>query len=180
MDGLASSQECPLQRSPPPPRPLIPPRAGRHRSIMLGEPAQSGDLEVGPGVFIPPAAIRFQFARSGGPGGQNVNKLNTKAELWINPHDLRGMHSEAVGRLRHLAGKRLTKEGEIHIVAETARPQEQNRSAVMEKLRDLIVAALHRPKPRRKTKPSRAAKERRLETKKRRGAIKAKRQSPLD
>ena len=150
---------------------------------MAEAPSQSGqggDLEVGPGVFLSAAAMRFQFARSGGPGGQNVNKLNTKAELWMRPEDLRGMHPEAVGRLRHLAGKRLTKEGEIHIVAETARTQEGNRAAVLEKLRELIVAAQHRPKVRRKTKPSRGAKERRLDSKKRRGEIKAKRRSPFN
>jgi len=150
---------------------------------MAEAPSQSGqggDLEVGPGVFLSAAAMRFQFARSGGPGGQNVNKLNTKAELWVGPEDLRGMHPEAVGRLRNLAGRRLTKEGEIHIVAETARTQEGNRAAVLEKLRELIVAAMHRPKVRRKTKPSRGAKERRLDSKKRRGEIKAKRRSPFD
>ena len=150
---------------------------------MAEAPSQSGqggDLEVGPGVFLSAAAMRFQFARSGGPGGQNVNKLNTKAELWMRPEDLRGMHPEAVGRLRHLAGKRLTKEGEIHIVAETARTQEGNRAAVLEKLRELIVAAQHRPKVRRKTKPSRGARERRLDSKKRRGEIKAKRRSPFN
>jgi ribosome-associated protein len=147
---------------------------------MVDEAGQSGDLEVGPGISISSAAIRFQFARSGGPGGQNVNKLNTKAELWVRPEDLRGIHPEAVGRLRHLAGKRLTKDGEIHIVAETARTQEGNRSAVMEKLRELIVAAIHRPKIRKKTKPGRAAKERRLESKKRRGDIKAKRRNQFE
>jgi ribosome-associated protein len=149
---------------------------------MVDEPSQNsgGDVEVGPGVFLSSAAMRFQFARSGGPGGQNVNKLNTKAELWVNPAALRGMHAEAVERLRRLAGKRLTKEGEIHIVAETARTQEQNRSAVMEKLRELVVAAVHRPKVRRKTRPSRAAKERRIVEKKKRGETKARRQRPLD
>src|SRR6266487_2737908 len=110
---------------------------------MAEAPSQSGqggDLEVGPGVFLSSAGMRFQFARSGGPGGQNVNKLNTKAELWVRPQELRGMHPGAVGRLRALAGKGLTKGGEIHIVAETARTQEGNRGAVMEKLIELIVA----------------------------------------
>jgi ribosome-associated protein len=147
---------------------------------MVDEPSQSGDLQVGPGVYLPVGAMRFQFARSGGPGGQNVNKLNTKAELWVRPQDLKGLHPEAAGRLCALAGRRLTREGEIHIVAETARTQEQNRAAVLEKLRELVVAAMHRPKVRRKTRPSRAAKERRLESKKRRGEIKAKRKSPFD
>jgi ribosome-associated protein len=147
---------------------------------MVNESGQGGDVEVGPGIFLPSWAMRFQFARSGGPGGQNVNKLNTKAELWVRPENLRGMHPEVVRRLRDLAGKRLTKEGEIHIVAETARTQERNRAAVLEKLRELVVAAMHRPKIRRKTKPSRGAKERRLDSKKRRGEIKARRRGPLD
>jgi ribosome-associated protein len=141
---------------------------------------QGGDLEVGPGVYLNSAGMRFQFARSGGPGGQNVNKLNTKAELWVRPEDLRGLHPEAVGRLRALAGRRLTKAGEIHIVAETERTQEANKAGVMEKLRELIVAAQHRPKARRKTRPSRASKERRLVAKKKRGEIKAKRRGPID
>ena len=72
---------------------------------MINEFAHTGDLEVGPGVFISSSAMRFQFARSGGPGGQNVNKLNTKAEVWVRPESLLGMHPEAVGRLRALAGK---------------------------------------------------------------------------
>lgn len=150
---------------------------------MVDESSQSaagGDIEVGPGVFLSASAMRFQFARSGGPGGQNVNKLNTKAELWVRPEDLRGMHPEAVGRLRNLAGKRLTKEGEIHIAAETARTQEGNRAAVLERLRELIVAAKHRPKIRRKTKPSKAARERRFQEKKKRGETKARRSGPIE
>ena len=139
-----------------------------------------GDVEVGPGVYLSSSAMRFQFARSGGPGGQNVNKLNTKAELWVRPEDLRGMHPEAVGRLRDLAGRKLTKAGEIHLVAETERTQEGNRGEVMERLRELIVRAMHRPKIRRKTKPTKGSKERRLEGKKRRGAIKARRRGPLE
>src|SRR5882672_8620486 len=139
-----------------------------------------GDVEVGPGVYLSRSAMRFGFARSGGPGGQNVNKLNTKAELWVRPEDLRGMHPEAVGRLRVLAGKRLTKAGEIHLVAEVARTQEGNRAEVMERLRELIVRAMHRPRIRRKTKPTKGSKERRLEGKKRRGVIKARRRDVLD
>lgn len=135
---------------------------------------------MGPGVFLPSWAMRFQFARSGGPGGQNVNKLNTKAELWVRPENLRGMHPEALERLRHLAGKRMTREGEIHIVAETARTQERNRAAVVEKLRELIVAAVHRPKVRKKTRPGKAAKERRFQDKKKRGLVKARRRGALD
>ena|SRR5687768_4603074 len=131
------------------------------------------DIELAPGVFAPDDAVRLQFARSGGPGGQNVNKLNSKAELWVRLTAMRGLSHGALARLRHLAGKRVTAEGEIHLSSETERGQEGNRAAVMDRLREMIVRAKVEPKVRRKTKPSRAAKARRLEQKKRRGEIKS-------
>jgi len=132
-------------------------------------------LEVAPGVHVTPSALRFQFARSGGPGGQNVNKLNTKAELWVPVSALLGLSDRAAARLRRLAGRRLTQNDELHLTAETERTQEGNRSAVMERLRHLLLQALHEPKPRRKTKPSRASKQRRLDAKKRRSQVKSRR-----
>src|SRR6187401_2535636 len=103
--------------------------------------------ELVPGVRIPESAMRFQFARSGGPGGQNVNKLNTKAELWVPLTAITGLSDRAAARLRRLAGRRLTQAGELHLAAETERTQEGNRSAVMERLRHLLLQALHEPKP---------------------------------
>jgi ribosome-associated protein len=135
--------------------------------------AGAGGMELAPGVFAPPGAVRFQFARSGGPGGQNVNKLNTKAELWVRVDALGGLSAPARNRLRQFAGRRLTGAGEIHLASETERGQEGNRSAVLERLRELILRAQVEPKTRRKTRPSRAAKRRRLDAKKRRGQIKA-------
>jgi ribosome-associated protein len=132
----------------------------------------AGD-EIIPGVRIPESAMRFQYARSGGPGGQNVNKLNTKAELWVPLAAISGLSGRAMARLRAMAGKRLTGAGEILITAETERSQERNRAAVLDRLRALLAAAAHEPKPRRKTKPSRAAKRRRLEAKKQRSQIKS-------
>ncbi len=137
-------------------------------------------MELAPGVYAPPAAVRFQFARSGGPGGQNVNKLNTKAELWVRLDAITGLSLGALARLRHAAGRRVTAEGEIHIVSETERRQEANRAAVLDRLRELIVRAKVEPKVRRKSKPSRAAKARRVDEKKRRGAIKSLRRSSRD
>lgn len=143
----------------------------------MPEPSDSG-AQLAPGVWAPAGAVRFQFARAGGPGGQNVNKLNTKAELWVQVDQLRGLHPEAVVRLKALAGWRLTQAGEIHISAETSRSQEANRADALERLRELLVAAMRRPKPRRATRPSRAARQRRLEGKKRRSAVKAGRRGP--
>jgi len=117
--------------------------------------------------------MRFQYARSGGPGGQNVNKLNTKAELWVPVDAIAGLSERAVQRLKQMAGKRLTAAGEIHITSETERSQEGNRQAVLDRFRALLAAAAHEPKRRRKTKPSRAARQRRLESKRRRSEIKS-------
>jgi ribosome-associated protein len=136
-----------------------------------------GGIEVAPGVRVAETAMRFQFARSGGPGGQNVNKLNTKAELWIPLNALHGLSHRALDRLRTLAGRRLTTSDELHLTAETERSQESNRAAVLDRLRELIVQAKHEPKPRKKTKPSYGAKQRRLASKKRRGELKAARRA---
>jgi ribosome-associated protein len=139
--------------------------------------AESSPDEILPGVRIPDSAMRFQFARSGGPGGQNVNKLNTKAELWVPLTAIVGLSERAAERLRAMAGKRLTGAGEIHITSETERTQEGNRAAVLDRLRALLAAAVHEPKRRRKTKPSRASKRRRLESKKHKSEIKSGRRS---
>ena len=133
--------------------------------------------EIIPGVRVPESAMRFQFARSGGPGGQNVNKLNTKAELWVPIAALHGMTHRALDRLRALAGRRLTGAGEIHLTAETERTQEGNRSAVLDRLRQLLSECRREPKPRKKTKPSYGAKQRRLKSKKHRGEITASRRA---
>ena len=132
-------------------------------------------MELAPGITAPASAVRWQFARSSGPGGQNVNKVNTKAELWVPVGSISGMTFRAISRLRALAGRRLTIADEIHIAADTERTQESNRAAALQRLRELLIAAAHEPKPRRKTRPSRAAKQRRLDSKRRRSQIKANR-----
>ena len=137
-------------------------------------------MEVAPGVIAPTGAVRFQFARSGGPGGQNVNKLNTKAELWVKVDSLLGLRPSAIERLKRSAGRRLTASGELHLVSESERGQEGNRAAVLERLRQMIVVARVEPKIRRKTKPSRTQKAKRLEQKKRRSDVKSMRRRSFD
>ncbi len=132
---------------------------------------------MAPGVVAPPGLLRLQYSRGGGPGGQNVNKLNTKAELWVHVESLVGLRAGAKVRLRVLAGSRLTLADEIHLSADAQRSQEANRQSVLERLRELIVQAKVEPKIRRKTKPSKAAKQRRLEHKRRRSRIKAHRRA---
>jgi ribosome-associated protein len=130
-------------------------------------------VELAPGVHAPQSALRWQFARSSGPGGQNVNKVNTKAEVWVPLDSIRGLTDRARGRLTRLAGRRLTGAGEIHVASDTERTQEGNRAAALGRLRELLVEAMHEPKRRRKTRPSKASRERRLESKKRRSEIKS-------
>src|SRR2546423_712766 len=117
-------------------------------------PAPPADaIDLAPGVKVGESLLRFQYARSRGPGGQNVNKVNTKAELWAPLAAIWGLSPRAADRLRDIAGKRVTSEGEIHLAADSERSQEQNRDAVMERLRAMIRAAVFEPKARRKTKP---------------------------
>jgi ribosome-associated protein len=138
------------------------------------QPALEG-VELAPRVTAPASAMRWQYARSSGPGGQNVNKVNTKAELWVPVIALMGLSGRATDRLRTLAGKRLTSLDELHVSSDTERTQEGNRTAVLQRLRELLVEAMHEPKPRRKSKPSRAARQRRLDSKRHRSETKARR-----
>ena len=135
----------------------------------------SPGVELAPGVFAPESAMRFQYARSSGPGGQNVNKVNTKAEVWVIGAAITGLTEAARSRLQQMAGRRWTAAGEIHIASDTERRQELNRGEVLARLRELLLQAIHEPKKRRKTKPSKAAKRRRIEGKRHRGQIKAQR-----
>ena len=141
-------------------------------------PSPSG-VELAPRVSAPQSALRWQFARSSGPGGQNVNKVNTKAELWVAVDAIVGLTDRARARLQQMAGKRLTAGGEIHVSSDTERTQEANRSAALERLRELLIRAIHEPKPRRKTRPTRASKQRRLESKRRRSQVKAHRRGDI-
>ena len=137
-------------------------------------------IELGPKVWTDREQLRFGFSRSSGPGGQNVNKVNTKTELRIALAALHGMSDRAATRLRTLAGRRLTAEGDLLLTADAQRTQESNRRACLEKLRDLIAQALVEPKIRKKSKPSKGSKKRRLESKKKQGEKKKSRSWKAD
>lgn len=143
--------------------------------MMPSSSKQSDESQIAPNVTVAPGGLRLQYSRSGGPGGQNVNKINSKAELWVRVGAIVGLTDRALARLRTLAGSRLTGGDEIHLRSETERSQEANRQEVLDRLRELIVAARVEPKVRRKTRPSKGAKQRRIESKKRRGEIKSQR-----
>lgn len=129
-------------------------------------------LAITPGLVIDDAALEERFVRASGPGGQNVNKVATAVQLRFDVGRSRVLEPEVRARLKTLAGSRMTDEGVLVIDARAHRTQGQNREDARERLADLIRKALVRPKRRTKTKPGKAAKERRLETKKRRATTK--------
>lgn len=134
-------------------------------------------VELAPGVFADPGAIRLQAARAQGPGGQNVNKVNTRMELWLDLRQITGLRETALTRLATIAGKRLTQDGLLHLTCGEHRSQETNRQELFDRLRLMIQTARIEPKIRRKTKPSYGSKQRRLEQKNRRSEVKSRRRS---
>ena len=126
---------------------------------------------------LPEDALEEKFIASSGPGGQNVNKVATAVQLRCDVFKL-GLSPPVYQRLKTLAGSRMTGEGEIVITARTHRTQDMNREEARARLADLIAKAHIRQAPRKKTRPSRAAKAKRVDAKKGRGAVKATRARP--
>jgi len=129
-------------------------------------------LVINDRIAIPIDEFQFEFARSGGPGGQNVNKVSSKVELRWNPRTSSALSEADRAQLLERLASKLTNDGELIITSQATRDQAKNRDDAHDKLVLILRSALHRDKPRRKTKPSRASKRRRIEGKRHRAEIK--------
>ena len=134
-------------------------------------------IAIAPGVRVDDTSFEFNFIRASGPGGQNVNKVATAVQL---RYDTTALPADVQRRLPAFAGKRLTAEGVLIIDARRHRTQERNRADAVERLLEVLRQAAEKPKPRVKTKPSKASVQRRHDAKRERGTLKRRRQKAGD
>jgi ribosome-associated protein len=137
-------------------------------------------LEVTPTIRIPFDEFEWSFARSGGPGGQNVNKVSSKAVLRWNFVGSPSLPDEVKARFRERFPSRITTEGELVMSSELTRDQGRNREDCLQKLAAMLRSAAARPKVRRPTKPSKASRRRRVEGKRHQASRKSSRRVPGD
>ena len=134
--------------------------------------ADQPDLYVTDTVTIPMAELQFHFSRSGGPGGQHVNRTATQVELTFDVQRSASLDESQRARILSKLKSAIDSRGVLHLTCQTTRSQSRNRAEVTERFQRLLQQALHVPKPRRPTRPGRAAVERRLQEKHRIGTLK--------
>ncbi len=137
-------------------------------------------ITITPSVAIDEFELAFAFLRASGPGGQNVNKVETAVQLRFDVRHSPSLPEDVKKRLEKLAGSRLTRQGVLVLAAQRFRSQERNREDALGRLRHLIAKAAEKPKRRIATRPTLAAKKRRVDTKQRRGETKRLRRGPVD
>ena len=136
-------------------------------------------LKINNSITLLENELSFEFVRASGPGGQNVNKVSTTAVLRFNISGSSTITGEDKYHLKQICGKKVNSRGILIIKAQRFRTQEKNRKDALDRLKELILKAIIKPKKRVKTKPSIAAKKKRLENKKKRGDLKENRKKPL-
>jgi ribosome-associated protein len=141
-------------------------------------PSGPDELVITDAVRIPLLEFKFTASRSGGPGGQNVNKVNSRIQIRWNPTASPSIAPDVAERFVKLAGKRMTKDGEILITCQESRDAPKNKAECLDRLAELLRAALVKPRVRKATKPSRGSKERRLKEKRFRSETKQGRRKP--
>lgn len=144
----------------------------------MSQRAPTGDIWITNRLIIPEREIEFSASRSGGPGGQHVNKTSTRVTLAFDVEDSQALTPEQKNMIRARLGRRLTGDGVLKVSSGETRSQFSNRELAKKRLAELLRKALIPPKKRKKTKPTEASKERRIQRKKRRGIKKKLRRSP--
>ncbi len=139
----------------------------------------SRPLDIRPGTPFPVEAVRLSFARSGGPGGQNVNKVETKVVARLDLAAL-ALPAEDLARVRARLAARLDADGALIVTASRTRSRARNVDEAMARMRDLLAESLRRPRPRRPTRPTQGSRRRRLEEKGRHAEKKRLRRPPGD
>ncbi|HYH10682.1 MAG TPA: alternative ribosome rescue aminoacyl-tRNA hydrolase ArfB [Thermoanaerobaculia bacterium] len=129
------------------------------------------DLDLGDNVLVPAELLRAQTARSGGPGGQNVNKVESKVTIEVDVEAL-PLPEDRKAKVRERLASRINKEGVLRVTSQTARTQSENRDRALNRMEELLRESLIEEKPRRKTRVPRSVKQKRLEAKKKRGETK--------
>jgi len=140
---------------------------------------QPPQLDINDRVSIPLSELSFSASRSGGPGGQHVNTSSTRIELWWDLAASPSLDDESRARVASRLASRLVDEGRLlRLVSSGSRSQAQNRAEVIERFRSVLAAALREVKPRKRTRPTKASKEQRLQGKRHRGETKRQRRPP--
>ena len=137
--------------------------------------ADQPDLHIADTVTIPMAELQFHFSRSSGPGGQHINRAATQVGLAFDVQGSASLNESQRARVLGRLKSAIDSRGILHLTCQTARSQSRNRTEVIERFQHLLQQALHVPKPRRPTRPGRAAVERRLQEKRRVGMLKQER-----